>query len=83
MSSLSLDFFPLQAISFSPNLSLVASIQSVGNYKCQAMVEGFPAVVSTFAKMSLVTNPTIMSDKVVDDTLVQDQFGKLGERIRL
>lgn len=64
-----------EAISFSPNLSLVASIQTVGNYKCQAMVEGFPAVVSTFAKMSLVTKPAIMSDK--------DQFGKLGERIRL
>ena len=35
-------------------------------------MEGFPAVVSTSAKMSLVTKPAIMSDKVVDDTLVHD-----------
>ena len=70
--SLSLEVFLLQAISFSPNLSLVASVQTVGNYKCQAMVEGFPAVVSTYAKMSLVTKPTIISDNVVDDTNVHN-----------
>jgi len=64
-----------EVISFSPDLSLVASAQTVGDYKCQAIVEGFPPVVSKFAKMSIVTKPTIVSDK--------NQVGKLGERIRL
>jgi len=64
-----------EAISFSPNLSLIASGQTVGDYKCQAIVDGFPAVVSKFAKMSIVTKPTIKSAK--------EQFGRLKTRVRL
>lgn len=63
------------AISFSPNLTLVASAQTAGNYKCQAMVEGFPAVVSDHAKLSILAKPSIKSDK--------EQFGKLGGQIKL
>ena len=58
-----------QVISFSPNLSLVASIQTVGDYKCQAIVDGFPPVVSKFANLSIVTKPTIVSDKVDYDLI--------------
>jgi len=64
-----------EVISFSPDLSVVASSQTVGDYKCQAIVEGFPPVASKFAKISMLTKPTIVSDK--------NQVGRLGERIRL
>jgi hypothetical protein len=64
-----------EVISFSANLNLVASAQTAGDYKCQAIVEGFPPVVSKLARMSMMTKPQILSDK--------DQDGKLGDRIQL
>ena len=69
-------------ISISPKLSLVASAQTVGDYKCQAIVEGFPPVVSKLAKMSIVTKPTIVSDKVECD-FITSSYSKSLFRISL
>lgn len=56
-------------------LTLVASSISQGQYRCQAMVEGFPMVSSPPASVLLVTKPLILSP--------EHQTGVLGSSSRL
>jgi len=64
-----------EVIGFSKDLILVATDQTAGDYKCTAVVEGFPPARSQPARLSLVTKPLIISKK--------EQFGRLGARSRL
>ena len=56
-------------IGFSKDLILVATDQTTGDYKCTAVVEGFPPARSQPARLSLVTKPLIISKKVETSTL--------------
>ena len=67
---------PDDPINYSNTYEIIISKHTVGQYKCQAIVDGFPSVDSKIATVSRLEAPKIVKTEDV-------QTGKVGEDVEI